>query len=390
MHKKNVMVIFGGCSPEHEISKRSAMTVFANISEEKYNVIPVYITPEGKWLLYDGSIDNLRSVPWEKFGTNAVLSPDRVNRGLLRMVGEKVKTIPVDVIFPVLHGAYGEDGAIQGLFELSGIPYVGCGVLSSAICMDKSVTKMIAASVGLPITEYASFFSDEVERISKYVGRRSAGKKYPCFVKPASMGSSLGISKANNRRELEEAVLKAGMADNKILIEKAVDGRELECAVLEGPDDELMISGVGEILAAADFYDYNAKYNNRESRVVIPAVIPAEAADLIKKYSSVIFKAVCGRGFARVDFFLENGTGKVIFNEINTIPGFTSISMYPMLWEAEGIMPHELIDRLIETAGLNIGSGFLEPSGEAEQPAAAGEQAGEAAEAAETAPQPGK
>ena len=349
MNKKNVLVLFGGCSPEHEVSKVSAYTIIANIPEEKYNVCPVYITKEGKWLLYDGSIDNLRNVPWEKFGTPAALSPDRVNRGLLRIVGDKLKYIPVDVVFPALHGENGEDGTVQGLFELSGLPYVGCGVLSSAICMDKSFTKIIADSIGLKQAEYITVHAWDQDSVAAAAKRVQSKIKYPCFVKPANAGSSVGISKAADKKALLEAIEAAARIDGKIVIEKAINGRELECAVL-GYQDNVQASVVGEILPAADFYDYDAKYNNSESKTVIPADISEEASEEIRRRSIEIFKAVDGRGLARVDFFLENGTDRVIFNEINTMPGFTSISMYPKLWQAAGLPLPDLIDKLIEIA----------------------------------------
>jgi len=351
MNKKNVLVLFGGCSLEHEVSKVSAYTIIANIPEEKYNVCPVYITKEGKWLLYDGSIDNLRNVPWEKFGTAAVLSPDRVNRGLLRIVGDKVKYIPVDVAFPALHGENGEDGSVQGLFELCGLPYVGCGVLSSALCMDKTFTKIIAHSIGLKQAEYTVADVWDQESVACALKRVQTKIKYPCFVKPANAGSSVGISKVADKKGLPGAIEAAALIDGKVIIEKAVVGRELECAVL-GYRDSVQASAVGEILPAADFYDYDAKYNNSESKTVVPADIPAESAEEIRRQAVEMFKAADCRGMARVDFFLENETNRVIFNEINTIPGFTSISMYPKLWQASGVPLPDLIDRLIEIAFL--------------------------------------
>ncbi|MDR1558180.1 MAG: D-alanine--D-alanine ligase [Clostridiales bacterium] len=349
MNKKNVLVLFGGCSPEHEVSKVSAYTIIANIPEEKYNVYPVYITREGKWLLYDGSIDNLRNVPWEKFGTSAVLSPDRVNRGLLRIVGDKVKYIPVDVVFPVLHGANGEDGTVQGLFELSGLPYVGCGVLSSALCMDKSFAKIVARDIGLRQAEYTLIHTWDQDSVDAAVKRVQHKIKYPCFVKPANAGSSVGINKAANKKELLESIEMAAQIDSKVIIERAVAGRELECAVL-GYQENVQASVVGEILPAAEFYDYDAKYNNSESKTVAPADIPEEAAQEIRRRAVDLFRAADCRGLARVDFFMENETNNVILNEINTMPGFTSISMYPTLWRASGMSLPDLIDRLIEIA----------------------------------------
>jgi D-alanine-D-alanine ligase len=350
--KKNVLVLFGGCSPEHEVSKVSAYTVIANIPEEKYNVIPVYITPEGKWLLYDGSIDNLRNVPWEKFGTTAVLSPDRVNRGLLRIVGDKVKHIPVDVVFPVLHGSNGEDGTMQGLLEISGLPYVGSGVLASAASMDKEFTKIIAQHIGVQQAEYVLINTWDQESVAGAVKKVRYRIGYPCFVKPANAGSSIGITKVTSKQDLQKAIEEASQYDDKILIEKAIGGRELECAVL-GAYSDVQASVVGEIIAGADFYDYDAKYNSNDSKTLCPADIPPESAAEIQNLAVKIFRAMGCKGMARVDFFLENESNRVVFNEINTIPGFTSISMYPMLWQESGISAPELIDRLIDIALRN-------------------------------------
>ncbi len=352
MNKKNVLVLFGGRSPEHEISKSSAATVILNTPEEKYNVIPVYITKEGKWLLYDGYIDNIKNIQWEKFGTPAILSPDAVNRGLIRIVSGRVKTIPVDVVFPVLHGRLGEDGTVQGLFELAGIPYVGCGVLASAAAMNKAFTKTIVKSISVPQAEYLIFSAydlDDIDRVTKKI-RYSLG--YPVFIKPSSGGSSIGISKAANKKEVEAALVQAALYDDTIVVERAINGRELECAVLGGGDDTAA-SVVGEIITGAQFYDFDAKYNSRESKTIVPADIPEEISEQIRAYAVKIFNAIDGRGLSRVDFFLENETNNVIFNEINTMPGFTSISMYPMMWEQSGLALPDLIDKLIQLGLVN-------------------------------------
>ncbi len=353
MNRKNVLVLFGGCSPEHEISRNSAATIIANLPEDRYNVMPVYITAEGKWLLYDGSIDNIKNVPWEKFGTPAILSPDRVNRGLLRIVGEKVKYLPVDVAFPVLHGANGEDGAIQGLFELSGIPYVGCGVLASAVSMDKAVTKVIISSIGIEQAAYYVLTAADIATNPNALKglKQSLARKgcYPCFVKPANAGSSVGITRVKDKKELEPAIEKALMFDRKIVIEQGIDCRELECAVL-GADHDVEASVVGEIVPSDDFYSFDAKYNSSASKTLVPADISEEISDEVRKQAVAIFKALGCRGMARVDFFLEKETNKIYFNEINTIPGFTSISMYPMLWQHCGVELPVLLDRLLQIA----------------------------------------
>jgi D-alanine-D-alanine ligase len=346
LNQKNVLVLFGGCSAEHDISISSAATVINLIN--KHNIIPVYITKSGKWLLYDGKLDNIRNIDWEKFGTPAALSPDRVNRGLLRVVGEKAKIIPVDVVFPVLHGLNGEDGTVQGLCELAGIPYVGCGVASSAICMDKVFTKLIARSLKIPQADYFAFTAaqlGDMETVLKTV-RYKLG--YPCFIKPAVGGSSVGISKVTGKKELIAAIELATSSSSKVIAEKAVTGREIECAVL-GTGATAKASMPGEIIPGAEFYDYDAKYVNNTSATRIPADLPNETTEMIKDYALRIFNGLDCKGLARVDFFVEE-SGKVLFNEINTMPGFTGISMYPMLWEAEGISRQDLVDKLIEMA----------------------------------------
>lgn len=349
MNKKVVAILFGGRSSEHEISKISAATVMSAMSADKYFVLPVYITKDGRWLLYDGHIDNYKNVQWEKLGTPAVLSPDASQRGLLRIVGEKFKLIPIDAVFPVLHGQNGEDGSIQGLCELADIPYVGAGVLASAMCMDKVMTKALVKSIGdINQTPYLVFSRNDLEDMDETAKKVRYKLGYPCFVKPANTGSSLGISKASNKKQLVAALKHASKFDRKILVEKAVFGREFEVSVLG--NDEVFVSGVGEIKAAAEFYDFDAKYNNAKSQTIVPAEISADIAEEIRKAAAEIYRAADCAGMARVDFFLEDLTDKVIFNEINTIPGFTSISMFSMLLEASGVSMPDLVDKLIELA----------------------------------------
>ncbi len=347
MSKKVIAVLFGGRSSEHEISKISASTIMQNINPDKYTIIPIYITKDGRWLLYDGPIENIAKGSWEKFAATAVLSPDSSQKGILRIVGDKVKLIPVDLIFPVLHGLNGEDGTIQGLFELTGIPYVGCGVLSSAVSMNKAYTKIIVDTLGIDQAKYTVVYRNELEEnIEECIDKAESICGYPCFVKPACAGSSVGITKAHNRDELVDGLWTASKEDRTIVIEENITGAELECAVLGNRD--VKASAVGQILAAAEFYDYDAKYNNKDSRTVIPAPIPPEKAEEIREKSVRIFKALDGMGLSRVDFFMEEGTNRIIFNEINTLPGFTSISMYPMLFAELGIPVEELVDKLIE------------------------------------------
>ncbi|MCL2016131.1 MAG: D-alanine--D-alanine ligase [Defluviitaleaceae bacterium] len=354
MEKKNILVLFGGVSPEHDISKVSANTVINTLSTKKYNVIPVYITEEGKWLLYDGPFANLLNLDWDKFGVEAILSPDRTTKGLLRIVGETVRIIPVDTVFPVLHGINGEDGTIQGLCRLAGIPFVGCGVATSALAMDKHFTKIIAKNAGLKQAKYLTFkAADELEfdEIAKKI-RYQLG--YPCFIKPANTGSSIGISKARNKAELMKALEIAAYFSEKIVAEKAIIGRELECGVI-GTGNDIKVSVVGEIVAAADFYDYDAKYNDNNSQTLVPADIPEEVSQEIQQSAKKIFVELGGHGFARVDFFWDEAANQVIFNEINTVPGFTPISMFAMMWAASGIPLDAVLDILVELAKIPHG-----------------------------------
>lgn len=348
MNKKNIVVIFGGQSPEHEVSLNSASMIISNMNEEKYYIIPIGITKEGQWLIYDGPVEHIKTGEWEKYGTPAIISPDATQKSILKIIGDKIKKIPVDVIFPVLHGKWGEDGTIQGLFEMAQIPYVGDGVLSSCVSMDKVFTKMIAKSVNIEQAKYLWFYTYELEHCENILNQIEKELQYPCFIKPANTGSSVGITKAHNREELKKALYYAAKFDTKVIAEEFIDGREIECSVLG--NENPIASGVGEIFSAAEFYDYDAKYNNAESKTVVPAELEKEITDKIREIAIKIFKAVEGTGLARVDFLIQKNTNRIIFNELNTMPGFTSISMYPMLWEAEGKSKELLIDELITLA----------------------------------------
>ena len=347
MSQKNVLLLFGGCSPEHEISMASAASVIPVLSH--HTVIPVYITRAGKWLMYDGKLDNVQNLDWEKFGTPAVLSPDRANSGLLRIVGDKVKVIPVDVVLPILHGPNGEDGTIQGLCELAGIPYVGCGVAASAVAMDKAITKLVARALKIPQSEFMVLDADELLE-SKSALMTKVGRKlgYPCFVKPSVGGSSIGISKAANRKELSVAIETSLAYCNKVIIEKSITGREIEVGIL-GVGIAAKASATGEIIPDGEFYDFDAKYTKPDSKTLVPADIPEDVQEIIQDYALQIFRAIGGKGLSRVDFFVTE-EGRVFFNEINTVPGFTSISMYAKMWEASGVPRKELIDILIDLA----------------------------------------
>lgn len=347
MDKKTVAVVFGGCSSEHEISCISAATIIKNLDSTRYKAVLIGITKEGRWLWVD-SLEQLEQDTWRESGTAAILSPDAGRKGILIEQGGSYTFVPVDVVFPALHGLYGEDGTIQGLLELAQLPYVGCGVLASAVSMDKWYTKIIVDTLGIRQACYVPVPAGALTDMEAVAAQVEESLSYPVFVKPSNAGSSCGVSKAQNREELAEALLLAAEYDRKLLVEETIVGRELECAILGGAAPEA--SGVGEILAAAEFYDYEAKYHNEDSRTVISPELPAGIEAEIRRDAVRIFQAVDGFGLARVDFFLEAKTGEVVFNELNTLPGFTNISMYQALWAAEGLEKPALISRLIELA----------------------------------------
>lgn len=347
MAKENLVVIFGGRSSEHEVSCISVQTVAKAVDPERYNMTLVGITKEGRWLRVD-SIESIEDGSWRDGCVTAVISPDTKGE-LLLIDGDSLEREKVDVIFPVLHGMYGEDGTIQGLFEMADIPYVGCGVLASAASMDKFYTKIIVDNIGVRQARFVPVLAEDFSDLDSAMDRVEAELDYPVFVKPSKAGSSKGVNKASDRAELKAALEEAVRFDNKILVEETIIGRELECGVL-GYKDNTKASGVGEILAAAEFYDFDAKYNNAESKTVIGADIPENVEKEIREDAVKIFRALDGFGLSRVDFFLEKGTDKVVFNEINTLPGFTGISMYPMLWNAQGYDIKTLVPTLIEMA----------------------------------------
>ncbi len=352
MSKLDVGVIFGGKSSEHEVSLQSAAAIIRNISKEKYNVHMIGITKSGKWILFSGDVDDLPSGKWENDINNkyAVISPDVDVHGLLIKDGEKFSTLKLDVIIPALHGKNGEDGTIQGLFELAGIPYVGCRCASSAACMDKIMTNAMLSYFGVKKAKFHWFTKFDFEKNQDFCVSETERviKNYPMFVKPANAGSSVGITKALNRQELIEAFKKALVEDDRILVEESVKGREVECAVLG--NDELTASVVGEIAPSNDFYDYNAKYLSGTSELFIPARISEEKSAEIQNIAKQAYRIMDCKGLARVDFFVKESTEEVYLNEINTFPGFTSISMYPKLMERIGIKFDSLVDELIKLA----------------------------------------
>lgn len=352
--KMTVAVLFGGQSSEHEVSCMSVVNVVSAMDKEKYNVLLVGITKEGRWLFVD-DIHKVEEDTWRDCGVQVILSPDTSDHGLICIKDGVPKRIYVDVIFPVLHGMYGEDGTVQGLFELSRIPYVGCGVLASAVSMDKAFTKIIVDTLGIRQAQYVLITHLDLTDMKDCIRRVENKLNYPVFVKPSKAGSSKGVSKACNAKQLEEGLREAVKHDSKILVEETITGREIECAVLGGYAPKA--SGVGEVLSAdSALYSYEAKYFNSDSRTDIHPVLPEGVLEKVRDAAVSIFKAVDGYGLARVDFFLEKGSNEVVFNEINTLPGFTGISMYPVLWEDQGIGKTRLIDSLIEQAFERYGA----------------------------------
>ena len=305
-------------------------------------------TEDGRWVKVD-SAEEIKNDTWRESKVSAVLSPDAKEKCLLLMEDGKVEKVPVDVVFPVLHGLYGEDGTVQGLFELAQIPYVGCGVLASAVSMDKMTTKVIVNNLGIRQAAFVAVLKEEMSDMGAIIEKIENAFPYPVFVKPSNAGSSKGVSRADNREELIAGLEEAVKHDRRILVEEMIVGHEVECAVYGGGLEDVQASGVGEILAAADFYDFEAKYYNAESKTVIDPELPGNTAEIVREAAIKIFKGVDGYGLSRVDFFVE-ADGGVVFNEINTLPGFTAISMYPMLWEARGISKPQLVDALISHA----------------------------------------
>lgn len=361
--KIRVGIIFGGKSAEHEVSLASAASIISAIDREKYEVVPIGITPTGRWLLGEGA---RKLIPQEvmKTGKRILIPPDPEIKALLPFnpsVGASPMALRgkpsaesghslagLDVVFPVLHGRFGEDGTIQGLLELADIPYVSGGVLASAVGMDKDVMKRLFREAGLPVVKFVVYRRQDLHSpaaIRKKVAR-SIG--FPCFVKPANSGSSVGIRKIHGTGELDEAIQEAFEFDEKILVEQGIEAREIECSVLG--NEHPIASVPGEVIPAREFYDYESKYVDEGSRLIIPAPLTASQRKRVQHLAIEAFKAIDGSGMARADFFLERKSGRVILNELNTIPGFTKISMYPKLWEASGISYSELIDRLIQLA----------------------------------------
>ncbi len=350
MAKLRVAVFFGGISSEHEVSCMSAASVLENLSADQYDILPIGITKKGRWLYFPGNFQKIPTGEWESDPDciPAFLSPDRAIKGLLMTPqGKNCYTQRVDVAFPVLHGKYGEDGTIQGLFMLAGIPYVGCDTLSSAVCMDKEVTNSLLDYAGIPHTPWGVIRRKESDRIDEFADLWEIKLGYPMFVKPANAGSSVGVSKAKDRAALKEAVQLAFAHDSKAIVEKAIVGKELECAVLGNDNPEASV--VSEIIPGNEFYDYEAKYNS-PSVTHLPARIDDSLSDTIRNTAIKAYSLLECSGMARVDFLFEESSKSLYLNELNTIPGFTSISMYAKMMAASGTPYPLLLEKLIGLA----------------------------------------
>lgn len=351
MKRLKIGVIFGGISSEHDVSKVSGTSVIKNLNKEKYDIISIYIDKDGKWYTYEKPLEEIDILDIDADVSNDIKPIDNIEKILKS----------VDVIFPVLHGLGGEDGSIQGLFEMLKVPYVGCGILASSVGMDKVYTKIIFEKANIKQAKYEYVrrykdnyiyidkeFNEEIINLNELVLKIEKNLSYPMFIKPSNSGSSVGINKAADTEELKKAIEYATNFDKKVLIEEGIVGKEVECAVLGNED--VMSSCVGEIKPAEAFYTFDAKYKNQESKVLIPADLPKEMSNRIRDLAIKAFKAIDGKGLSRVDFFANEKTDEIYINEINTLPGFTTISMYPKLFENVGIPYTELLDRLIQLA----------------------------------------
>lgn len=346
MEKKNIAIIFGGRSNEYEVSLQSAAAVVENIDRNNYSPVLVGITKEGTWLEFQGDCELIRNDTWHSHDScvSAFLSPSRGKSRLVRINEGKYSSVPIDVVFPVLHGKNGEDGTIQGLLELAGIPFVGCDTLSSAICMDKAVAHSLVETAGIKVPRSVVLYKGEKDAKAIVV---SAELQFPLYVKPAKSGSSIGITKVFDLHEVNAAVDSALLQDNKIIIEEAVEGFEVGCAILG--NEHPIVGEVDEIELTGDFFDFNEKYTLATSRIHMPARVDKATSDRIKETALHIYKVLCCKGMARVDMFLTPQK-EIVFNEVNTIPGFTDKSRYPKMLSAVGLSYSEIIDRLIRLA----------------------------------------
>lgn len=351
MAKLRVAVLFGGTSSEHDISCISAGAIIDNMDTDKYEILQVGITKKGRWLLFPGPTRDIRDGSWHKSPdcVPAFITPDRTNHGIAANHDGKLDIIKLDAVFPVLHGKDGEDGTVQGLLELAGIPYVGAGVLSSAVCMDKAFANLVFDACGLPHTPWMAVDRSEMDDFDSLLARAQEKMAFPLFVKPAEAGSSIGVYKVDEPEDLRSCMQLASAHGRKLILEQAVVGQEVECAVIGNRD--LYSTLPGEIISCNEIYDFEAKYESGDdSKLYIPAHLQKEKLEEVRALALRAYAALACEGMARVDFFVQQGTGKVLLSEINTIPGFTSISMYPKLMEHEGTSFSALVDRLVDLA----------------------------------------
>ncbi len=351
--RTKIVVLFGGRSGEHEVSLESAKSVLAVLDPARYEVIQVGITHEGTWLTGRNAREALEKGNTEELLPCTILpDPSRPGLYVLRVAKSGTlleHTTDIDVVFPVLHGTFGEDGTLQGMLEMADLAYVGAGVTGSAVGMDKAVFKEVMRAIGIPTVASLLVLRSEIEKdMQDVLAHAEAVAPYPLFVKPVNLGSSVGISKCSSRSDLSEGLMEAAAFDRRVLVERGVDAREIEVSVLG--NDDARASVPGEILPSREFYSYESKYVDGTSGLVIPAPLPAETSEKIREMAVTAYKAIDCAGMARVDFFVEKTTGEIYLNELNTIPGFTSISMYPKLWEATGLSYPQLVDRLVELA----------------------------------------
>ncbi len=346
MNKPTILIMFGGKSTEHEVSLRSAYSILSNIDTEKYDILMLGVTKDGRWLYFDGDISDIPANKWhESHVTPAMLVPDS-GSGLLCIGREQPRYLHIDAVFPVMHGANSEDGTLQGLFEICGLPYVGPNCLSSAVAMDKVFTKLVLDHYGIPQASFLHFSDLDIsQNIADCTEKIEKKFSYPVFVKPANAGSSVGTGKARDRGQLCECLVNAARFDSKIIVEEYITAKEIEVAVM-GNGKNVTASACGHIDSGADYYDYDAKYTTDTSKCTIPAGIPADIAEKVREYAKTIYIALGCKGLSRVDFFVCED-GRVVFNEINTLPGFTTISMYPKLFIHAGMTYTEIIDKLI-------------------------------------------
>ena len=346
MNKKTIAILFGGCSTEYEVSLQSTTSVVQNLDQNKYEVLLIGITRKGEWFRYDGGVEGIKNDTWHQnqHCVKAILSPCKDMQGIIEFRGNTIKRSKVDVVFPVLHGKNGEDGTVQGLLQLSGIPFVGCDTLSSALCMDKDVAHKIANSVGVKTPQSVTIFEqtsiDEIVDLVQPLG-------FPVYVKPAKAGSSIGITKAENKDQLLQGVIEALKHDDKVVIEENIIGFEVGCAVLGNRD--LIIGEVDQIELISDFFDYKEKYTLETAKITLPAKIDNETKGRIKEIAEILYQALGCKGFSRVDMFLTVD-GEIVFNEVNTIPGFTTKSRYPNMLCAAGFTYEAILDQLINLA----------------------------------------